>query len=71
MRRRHAPPPAHPFNIYIFKQHAPSIVGRRQTIRLEPSLPKINQVYPSTTDPAPSIKPHREHLIRRARTYCQ
>ncbi|MFP6754388.1 MAG: hypothetical protein VCB60_01545 [Alphaproteobacteria bacterium] len=42
MRRRHAPPPAHPFYIYIFKQHPPSTAVQRNAIRQEPSLPKIN-----------------------------
>ena len=41
MRRRHAPPPAHPFYIYIFKQHTPCNTGQRKALRQEPSLPKI------------------------------
>ena len=33
MRQRHAPPPAHPFNIYIFKQHTPLTRKRYTTAR--------------------------------------
>ena len=52
MLQCHAPPPAHPFIIYIFKQHKPHL--HKYRIRGSVSNePTVTKVYSSATYPAP------------------
>ena len=70
MLQCHAPPPAHPFIIYIFKQHKPHL--HKYRIRGSVSNePTVTKVYSSATYPAPHKNAARAHLIRRGYTICQ